>query len=79
MITHLLGLDTFTYCVVTIGLWLAFGFASFLFFSSTLATFTNYEKTSQKVEFVLYWTGLVHAIVATYASYYCYYFTCDGW
>ena len=31
------------------------------------------------MEFVLYWTGLVHAVVATYASWYCYYYTCDNW
>ena len=79
MLTLLLSLDHFTFSIVTIGLWMLFGFFSYVIFGLTLQTFNNYEKFTKKIEFVLYWTGLVHAFIATYASYYSLYYACEGW
>lgn len=72
------NLDLLTFSVFSILLWCLIGLACFIFFSMFVPTFQNYKTMAHKVEFVSYSTGIIHAIVATYLSWYGIFYTCTN-
>ena len=49
-------------------IWCLIGFCSHKMFMTFSATFRNYEKDEKRGEFISYFTGFVHACIATLFS-----------
>ena len=60
--------------------WAIFGCLCFWSFNKFCVTFQKYgDNIEKKCEFVCYFTGTLHAGIATCMAYYSMYYGCEGW